>query len=48
MITSDTFTVCLFENGEIYSWGGSQMKRNIQPGIIPGLEKFVIKDIACG
>lgn len=53
----DYHTVCLFDDGSVYSWGGShnnKMGKRVSmlhvnmPGLITYLKSKVIKEIACG
>ena len=48
----DYHTLALFQNGEVWSWGGTLHKklgnRSSQPGPLKGFEKVVINKISCG
>ena len=48
----DYHTLCLFENGEVWGWGGTLHKKlgskASGPGRISGLDRFKITKIGCG
>ena len=48
----DYHTLALFENGEVWAWGGTLHKklgnRNSKPGPLKGFEKVIINKISCG
>ena len=48
----DYHTLCLFENGDLYGWGGTLYQKigNIEPNLIVGggLDKLIISKIGCG
>jgi len=48
----DYHTLCLFENGELYGWGGTLHKklgdRSSLPSRMEGLDKIQITKIGCG
>ena len=49
---SEFHTICLFEDGEVFSWGGTLHKKlgtgSPLPSLVLGLDKVTIKKVGCG
>lgn len=49
---SEFHTVCLFDDGEVFSWGGTLHKKlgtgNTAPSLVAGLDKVSITKVGCG
>ena len=49
---SEFHTLCLFENGEVFSWGGTLHKKlgsgSPTPSLVVGIGKVTIKKVGCG
>ena len=49
---SEFHTICLFEDGEVFSWGGTLHKKlgtgSAEPSLVAGLNKVAIKKVGCG